>query len=150
MCASRSSDLWDEKNAVLRSYQGLRFFLVEEFLEFFLQRIIAGSKILSLSFRRPGCDSAVLPGSEFREYCGIACAPELKNAERSSFASSLMTISTPKGVSSLVRDETREESFGFFGLLNPSRVRELRTRRSSGQGWRKGWMIVRAGGGGLR
>jgi len=33
----------------------------------------------------------------------------------SSPVSGLMTISTPNGVSNLIRDETKEESAGFFG-----------------------------------
>jgi hypothetical protein len=87
---------------------------LEEFQEFFPK---GSSSVRGFFLRRHGAPFGMTlfyPGQTSLYYRRIACAPESKNAKRSSFASSLMTISTPKGVSSLVRDETREESFGFF------------------------------------
>jgi len=43
----------------------------------------------------------------------------------------------PTGMSNFIRDETREESEGFFELPNPSGMRQLRIHRDPQLWWRK-------------
>jgi hypothetical protein len=43
----------------------------------------------------------------------------------------------PTGMSNLIRDETREESEGFFELPNPSGMRQLRIHQDPQLWWRK-------------